>query len=472
MCVKMARLSIFFHGGVGEIGGNKFLINDEESNVRLYLDFGKNFNISRKYYEFPFTYPESIEELISIGAIPDLPSIYTSFKKEDFRKGISVEKEKETNLNAVIISHAHLDHYGHISLLNRRVPIYAGECAINIISAMNSLIYSKPSPEFFYDGLNLIPFRTGKKIYIESRVSEIEIDPIHVDHSVPGAYGFILHTSVGAIAYTGDFRMHGPQSSMTEDFIRSLEKEDIKILLTEGTHINYSGTLSEQDVFYKLLDLVKQARRGLVIVDFSRSDIDRFSTVLKTAVETNRILVISPKRYRILRAILSSSGIRTSNIDLESENIMILNESKRRLSTGEKEVLQEIPDDKKITFDDIKRNPDQYIFTVVFGGIKEIRNLKPPPGSIFILSSSEPVNEEREISFEKLLNWLEHFGVASYHIHSSGHATPLDIKSLIERSDPEIIVPIHTEHPKLFRRFIGNYKWFIPASIDSRLDIE
>lgn len=467
----MSGLSIHFHGGVGEIGGNKFLIYDKKAGIKIYLDFGKNFNVSRKYYEFPFTYPESIEELISIGAIPEQPSIYTRFNREDFKRGFRVEDEKETDLNAVIISHAHLDHYGHVSLINRRVPIYAGECAINIIHAVNSLIYSKRSPEVFYDGLHLVSFRTGKHIDINRGKDSIVIEPIHVDHSIPGAYGFMIHTSIGTIVYTGDFRNHGPQSRMTEEFIQTLEKENIKILLIEGTHINYSETLSEKDVYLKLLDLVERAREGLVIIDFSRSDLDRFSTVFRTAIKTDRILVIDAKRYKILKAIFSSRGIRARDSDLDSSRIMILDEKKKRLSAGEKEVLSEIPDDKKVTFDEIKRNPEKYIFTVAFGGIKEIRTLKPPSGSIFVLSSSEPVSEEREISFEKLLNWLEHFGIASYHIHSSGHATPLDIKSFIERIDPYLIIPIHTEHPKLFRNFIGNAKWFIPTSVGSRLNI-
>ena len=58
-------------------------------------------------------------------------------------------------------------------------------------------------------------FRTNDKIRIDS----LEIEPIHVDHSVPGAYGFVIHTSEGPIVYTGDFRMHGLHSERTKDFI-------------------------------------------------------------------------------------------------------------------------------------------------------------------------------------------------------------------------------------------------------------
>lgn len=468
----MSRLSIVFQGGVNEIGGNKILIHDVDAGIKIYFDFGKSFSVSRKYYEFPFTYPESIEELISIGAVPENPSIYTRFKKEDFRKGVKKELDRETDIDAVFVSHAHLDHYGHITLLNRRIPIYLGACAYNIIIGGKSLIYSRVSPELFYEGLEFNLFRTGDIIEFNKRGRGIEIQPIHVDHSVPGAYGFIARTSGGVVAYTGDFRIHGPHKEMTYDFIRALEKEGVDVLIVEGTHINYSSSLSEKDVYEKMLEVIDRARRNLVIVDFSRSDLDRFSTIYRVALHMGRTLVIDAKRYKILKSILQSGNIRDNLIDLRSESILVLDEGKKRLSFGEREVFEEISEDKKITFSEIKKEPEKYIFTVVFGGIREIRSLKPPAGSIFILSSSEPVNEEREISFDKLMNWLEHFGIASYHIHSSGHATPLDIRLLVERTDPKIVVPIHTEHPLLFKNFIGRRNTFIPMSNGARLDVD
>ncbi len=470
----MTKVTLLLQGGVSEIGGNKFLVNDLKNSIKFYLDFGKNFNISRKYYEFPFTYPENITELISIGAVPADHNLYTRFSKEDFKKGININDERDAGVDAVFVSHAHLDHYGHISLLNRRIPIYIGDCALNIINASNSLIYYRTSPELVYDYLRFITFRTRKTINLQKGNGEINVKPIHVDHSIPGAYGFIIHTSAGTIAYTGDFRKHGPQKDMTEDFIRELEKEEIKALLIEGTHIHYSSSLSEKDVFNKILEVVEATRNKLVIIDFSRSDLDRFRTVFNVAKKTNRSLVIDAKRYTILKAILNSEGIRASDIDLDSPNILILDEGKKRLSEGEKKVFNEISENKIIKFNEMKKDPEAFIFTVVFGGIREIKALKPPQGSIFILSSSEPVNEEREISFDKLLNWLEHFGIASYHIHSSGHATPLDIRELIERGDPQIIIPIHTERPKLFRNFIGtrNVKgWFLPSGGEAKLDL-
>lgn len=67
---------------------------------------------------------------------------------------------------------------------------------------------------------NFNSFRTGDKIKIDN----LTIEPIHVDHSVPGAYGFLIHTSGGTIVYTGDFQDHVAKPEMTQEFVDKARK--------------------------------------------------------------------------------------------------------------------------------------------------------------------------------------------------------------------------------------------------------
>jgi ribonuclease J len=69
----------------------------------------------------------------------------------------------------------------------------------------------------------------------------------------------------------------------------------------------------------------------------------------------------------------------------------------------------------------------------------------------FVLSKSEPFNEEALMSFDRLLSWLGLYGCVKYSkIHVSGHAKPSDIRAIIEAANPEIVIPIHTKFPELF----------------------
>jgi len=71
--------------------------------------------------------------------------------------------------------------------------------------------------------------------------------------------------------------------------------------------------------------------------------------------------------------------------------------------------------------------------------LRELIEIKPKAGSCYIYSSSEPFNEDSEITFDKFTNWLEHFALPMYHVHASGHIMPLAIRSMLEESKPKML---------------------------------
>jgi len=454
------KVTITVFGGIEEIGGNKVLINDLGYDVKIFLDFGKSFEISRRYYESPFTRPSTIQELISLESVPDIYNLYTVAcdvtkanreEREKWKSGKYSEEEPEPSVDAVLISHAHLDHYGYISLLNRTIPIYIGECAEKIVKARMET--STLSLETNYFCLNFKTFRSGRRI----QIGGLEIEPVHVDHSIPGAYGFLVYSSEGIIVYTGDFRMHGHASQLTQDFkYRILDEGSPEILICEGTHADKSIISDENEVRRKISQ-VAETYEDLIIADFNITDFDRFRTFLRVARETRRKVVLSTRQYFIFSAMNTCKGLETPCLE-KSDDILVLDPQKKRYNTWERELLEKMRRrGRVIYYDEVRSRGEKYIFCTSIDSITQVKQLMPPEGSLYILSTSEPFNEEKELSFEKLLNWLEFYGLSMIHVHASGHAGPLEIRKFLKETRPKKVIPIHTEKPMQFKKYYRKY---------------
>ena len=91
-----------------------------------------------------------------------------------------------------------------------------------------------------------------------------------------------------------------------------------------------------------------------------------------------------------------------------------------------------------------------------FSRWREIHEIRSPPGSVFILSTSESFEEEAEIEFRRLMNLLNVYCIQATQIHTSGHAFPWDIRGLVKLIEPKRLIPIHTAHPGSFNRLVSD----------------
>ena len=416
-------------GGVGEIGGNKFLIRDGDT--RILLDFGVSYADRRRFYSEPLLSPRDEKELFEFGMLPKLQGLYKF-------------EESEPSVQGVFLSHSHGDHSACISFLNRKIPVYCGETTATIIRALYET--RTKSLEADISGLRFETFRTGSKI----RLGSIEVEPIHVDHSVPAAYGFIVHTSEGTLVYTGDLRVHGPKSRMTDDFIERARQAKADALLAEGTNLIGATLTTEAEVQSKISSVI-QASSKLVLADFSNVDVDRFRTFYNVAKENGRTLAISLRQAHLLSKLAAEGRIDIPDV-AHDENVVVYQRSKKRYYEWEKNVLSF---QNVVEASDIKNMQSKTVLVSSASSFKELIDIRPEPGSCFILSISEPFNEEQEFEFERVVNWLDHFGLPMYHVHCSGHIMPDQLKSAIARISPKTVYPIHTDHPELYAKFIS-----------------
>jgi ribonuclease J len=425
------KTTLTFYGGVDEIGGNKILLQDRDT--KIFLDFGMSFAMRRQFYSPPFLSPRSEESLQALGILPELKGVY-KFKPD------------AQEIDAVFISHGHLDHSAYLSFIKREIPVYCGETTRIILQALSEI--RRADLEFNVEDMTFESFRTGDKI----AVGDLEIEPVHVDHSVPGAYGFIIHTSNGAIVYTGDFRDHGAKPQMSRDFIEEAKASEPVAVITEATNMTGASVSSEREVENKLDDIVGCAG-GIVLAGFSYSDVDRLNSFYRTAKKNKRCLAVSLKQAYLLDALHKDRGLKIP--DLDDENLLIFRKSKKRYEQWERQMMERYQSKNKILdVFEVSKQQCNVVLALSFYDFEELVSLHPTAGSFYILSASEPFNEEMEIDFERLVNWLKHYGLPQYHVHVSGHMMPLRLKAALKTINAAKIFPIHTENAELFAKFM------------------
>ena len=457
----MIVTSLTFYGGINEIGGNKILLQDKDT--RVFLDFGKGFGRRAKFFE-EYINPRvanGIEDFLTMGLLPDIEGVY----REDLMR-MAGRKTLESNVDAVLLTHAHSDHADYISFLNEEIPVYMGETCHLILQALEERSNREIEREILsykqrpYNTKNdpikrkINTFRTGDIF----KIGSLEIEPIHVDHSVPGAYGFIIYTSQGPIAYTGDIRLHGTIPKMTRDFIERATNEKLVALIVEGTRIaDEMREESEQLVAKESQEIVSTTNR-LVLVDFNFKDVDRLRTFYKIAKENDRKLVVKMNDAFFLKYLSKDPQLNVP--DFDDEDILIYLPKK---GSGLYQDSDYRGRDKEFVgryntwnAQEIAENESKVVCAMGFYSFTALIDMKLKPGARYIHSSSEPYNEEQEISQERINAWMDHFGMHKFQCHCSGHARSKDLLQIVEEINARTLYPVHTEHPEVYKRTVKN----------------
>lgn len=408
----------------------------------MFLDFGKNFEQERKFYDEPYLSPREEKHLLSLGILPGI-------------KGIYKKNMEKANIDGVIVSHPHLDHMDYIRYIKDHIPIYCGIEAKDIIITREFSGKGASSKEYYIANFtskekqifkNFITFKSGQKVTIK----DVNIEAWAVDHSIPGAYGYIIQTQDTTLVYTGDFRFHGPRGHLSKRFIQNAAGKGCEIMIIEGTNISGAKPATEEEIEEKITGILTHTT-GLVLAGFSPADIDRLNTFYKVARKTGRKLVISMKQAFMIHNLSSYPDLALFN--LSSSDVYILGKEKKTRAAWEKEIIERW-EDKIKEAKDLQAEQREVILVASFYDMREIMDIHPVAGSIYLLSQSEPFNEEMEIDYGKLLNWLDWYGLPVYHLHASGHADPHQLKQTVAYLAPEYVFLVHTERPHLYRKYL------------------
>jgi|YNPNPStandDraft_1061719.scaffolds.fasta_scaffold04512_8 ribonuclease J len=454
-------VSVTCYGGVNEIGGNKVLLEDNDT--RVLLDFGLGFSRRAKFFEEYLTprTANGIGDFLEMGLLPDIQGVYRDDLLEHLGRG-----KEEVTVDAVLLSHAHADHANYISFLHKDIPIYCSGTCKAILDAVeeqsqrdieNEVTNYKPRPVYRRD-YNKPPVERSFRLYESGKhfkVGSLEVEPVHVDHSVPGSYGFIIYTSEGALVYTGDLRLHGLHAEKSWDFLEKAKSSKPVAMITEGTRVDTGRTMESEHIVYEKAKRILSTSDTLSIVDFNFKDVDRFTTFYRIAKELGKKLVISFKHACFLEQYHKDKDVQAP--DSVDDHVMLL-KPKRLTGTYIDEdytdsyIRKRLDYPNILTAEEIKEKPERYIIVLNFWYFNTLVDLKPRSG-VYIHSLSEPFNEEMMISYKRMRNWLDHFSLRYVQAHCSGHICGYDLKNLIKSIKPKVLYPIHTEHPTIFKTF-------------------
>ncbi|MFW9827941.1 MAG: MBL fold metallo-hydrolase [Candidatus Thorarchaeota archaeon] len=503
----MTSIQIF--DGNDTIGGNKIYIT--ERNQGYFLDFGMNF---KKYGDFFQEYisPRStrgIYDLFHLNLIPKL-NIY---RKDIIPSDFDVSSFPTLDVRAILLTHAHMDHFGNIGLLEPSYPIIASPSTLVLLKGIldtssaklgSDVVYysiKKPkkddrvleSDKYELNGRDFIStedysdslrefmeisaksrknLKQGTLTTLNSFSSNLEITPFEVDHSIYGATAYIL-SGDSTIAYTGDFRLHGKKSNKTEEFIK--KAKNASVLIMEGTRAGRQDVHESEDIVYENCLKIAEDSKGLIVSDFSARNFERLDSFKKIAKKVDRNLVITAKDAYLLNALEKADGIdRIKGTLIYGELKTISNFWENNILVGDAEIIYIDPVE-------ISKSPEKYLICFSLFDIKNLLDINVKGGT-YIYSSSEAFEEESVFDFIRLYNWLKHldFEIFGFKIteetsgfkpifmegyHASGHASKSDLIKIVDIIDPEILIPVHTDSPEWFSK---NFDYTVLLNADEK----
>ena len=348
-----------------------------------------------------------------------------------------------SDLDAILVSHPHIDHYGLLHHLPQGTNVAMGAAARRIVSAA--------AP---FTGQALPPL-SGPCLESERSfdVGPFRITPYLVDHSAYDAYSFLIEAGGKRLFYSGDFRAHGRKASLFERMVAN-PPADIDVLLMEGsslTRLNADEHFpSETDLEADIVSAIKKAP-GLVMTHTSAQNIDRVVTIYRACRQTNRTLVIDLYAAAILEATGNPNIPQSDWPDIA----LFVPESQRRLIKRNGWFgLLDRHKKHRLFPEGLKALSSKSVLLFRPVMMTDLDNAVAMDGARFIYSQWQGYLDAG--SYQEMESWLRRHNVPVDHIHTSGHASPADLRRFASALKAKALVPIHSFAPEKYDALFEN----------------
>lgn len=424
----MAETMIEFYGGLGVIGGSKIMISTP--GARVLLDLGLDIPSGADLFRAPVgTRPgHELADYLNTGQAPELPGIYDPALlpvRGPRAAGLVDLGHPDPRPSAVFISHAHIDHDGMIGFVRPGLACYAHPRTVAIHRALRS---AGLGPAGHAPTLQEAP--PDRAVV----VGDVTVEPIEIDHDIPGACGFLVTTPDGRVAYTGDFNTHrGNASFGFADRVKGVE-----VLITETTMLSFDPLPEEPPGEREVAEVVAEqlSLPGLQLISLYERDLDRCQAMINLAGRVGRTLIWPGQQAAFLH-LMGLTGVATWDDSRPQRSVHVEAVSNATTEAGPMAM---------IALADVWADPGAYVVQTDSRDNAGLLDLPIGEQTRWIHSQGEPLGPFMP-DWQPFADWLDHLGVDCVEAGSSGHAGPLGLVDLVRRINPGVVFPIHGFRP-------------------------
>lgn len=393
---KVNNLKVMFLGGIGEIGKNMTV-----------LEYGKDIVVIDCGVMFPST------DMLGIDlVVPDITYL----------------NENKDKIRGFVITHGHEDHIGSVPyVLNEiKAPIYASKMTCGLIK--------KKMEEHKKVEYKTIAVKAQQKITLGC----FEIQFIHVNHAIPGAFALAIKTPVGMVVHTGDYKIDlTPIYDEKFDLhtFAELGKKGVLLYMSDSTNAEREGySLSERVVGETLEKLfIKNKDKRMVVAAFA-SNVDRMQEVMNLAEKFGRKVVLTGRSMVNVTDVATQIG----EMNINKNNII------------EVDKMKNYKDGQILILSTGSQGEPNSALSRMAGG--EFKGIELGENDTVIFSSSPIPGNEKSIN--NIINKLIMLGCNVIYneleqVHASGHACKEEMKLMLNLVRPKYFIPVHGEQKHL-----------------------
>ena len=363
--------------------------------------------------------------------------------------------KNQKKLRGMFITHGHEDHIGSIPYAMQQFS-----CPIHGTALTNGLIKLKLEEFQLQDKVKLMTHKAGDVV----KAGCFQVEFIHVNHSIADAVAFAIHTPIGTVVVTGDFKIDPTAEDGMMDLGRlgQLGKEGVLVLLCDSTNVERTGyTPSESTVTESLDRQFKNCNQRIIVTTFA-SNMHRIQAVLATAHRYGRKVAVTGRSMENVLKVAQELNY----LKVPANTIVDINN------------IKSLPKDKVVIVSTGSQGENMSaMYRMAFSTHRQV---EIQPGDRIIISASAIPGNEKAIS--RIINELYRKGAEvvyekSEGLHVSGHACQEELKIVHALTNPRFFIPVHGEqrhlqiHAKLAQQMGMSPKNIVVADIGQTIEV-